>query len=258
MDEVVSQSRSGEIRLDGQGPVYDQIRRALADLIASGAWPPGTPVPPERQLMSQLDASRMTVHRALSALADAGLIQRRRRSGSVVASPTATHAALELLSIPEEVKRSGHAYRFTILSRRAGLAGAELAERFGVSARERVLHIVTRHFSDDTPHVLEDRIIHLAAAPEAEHEAFAEKPPGDWLIENSLWSDAEHIIGAAEATREEAQWLRIQPGAACLTIERRTWTRGAAITAVKFLYPAGRQRLVGRFTPPALAFSRRS
>lgn len=254
----MSDAPLNDIRLDGHGPVYDQIRRALADLIASGAWPPGTPVPPERALMRELDASRMTVHRALSALAEAGLIQRRRRSGSVVASPVATHAALELLSIPEEVKRRGHRYRFAILHRRAGLAGADLAQRFSINARERVLHIATLHFADDAPHVLEDRVIHLASAPDAESEHFTDQPPGDWLIENSLWSDAEHVIGATEASVDEAALLKIAPGAACLTVERRTWTRGASITAVRFLYPAKRQKLVGRFTPPAIGFGKRS
>lgn len=246
-----------DIKLDGQGPVYDQIRRALADLIASGAWPPGTPVPPEREIMHQLDASRMTVHRALSALAEAGLIQRRRRSGSVVASPVATHAALELLSIPEEVKQRGLPYRFSVLHRRAGLAGAELAQRFGIGAREKVLHIVTLHTAGERPHVLEDRVIHLANVPAAERESFEAQPPGDWLIENSLWSDAEHVIGAAEANVDEARLLKIAPGAACLIVERRTWTRGAPVTAVRFAYPGGGHRLVGRFSPP-VSFGRRS
>lgn len=253
----MSDASLADIRLDGQGPVYDQIRRALADLIASGAWPPGTPVPPERELMQGLDASRMTVHRALSALAEAGLIRRRRRSGSVVASPVATHAALELLSIPEEVKQRGSSYSFRILHRRAGAAGADLAQRFSIGAREKVLHIVTLHIAGAEPHVLEDRIIHLASAPAAEHERFADQPPGDWLIENSLWSDAEHVIGAAEASADEAAHLRIAPGAACLTVERRTWTRGAPVTAVRFVYPGGRHRLIGRFSPPA-PFGRRS
>ncbi|MBN9063056.1 MAG: hypothetical protein BGP06_08850 [Rhizobiales bacterium 65-9] len=254
----MSETPLSDIRLDGHGPVYDQIRRALADLIASGAWPPGTLVPPERALMGALDASRMTVHRALSALAEAGLIQRRRRSGSVVATPTTTHAALELLSIPEEVRRSGRSYRFTILRRKAGAAGVDLARQFSISPREKVLHIETLHFSDDRPHVLEDRVIHLASAPDAEQEPFARHPPGDWLIETSIWSDAEHVIGASEADEEEARLLGIAPGAACLIVERKTWTRGAPITAVRFAYPGAQQKLIGRFTPPATNFGKRS
>mgnify|MGYP000963489208 CR=1 FL=1 len=85
----------------------------------------------------------------------------------------------------------------------------------------------------------------------------ADFPLGDWLIENSLWSDAEHVIGAAEANVDEARLLKIAPGAACLIVERRTWTRGAPVTAVRFAYPGGGHRLVGRFSPP-VSFGRRS
>ena len=68
-------------------PRYAEIRRALEEAIMSGAWRPGRRVPSEHALMEQFGCSRMTVNKALSALAEAGLILRKRRSGSFVASP---------------------------------------------------------------------------------------------------------------------------------------------------------------------------
>ncbi|WP_420103010.1 UTRA domain-containing protein [Bosea sp. (in: a-proteobacteria)] len=237
------------VKLDGTGPVYDQIRRAIRDLIVGGAWPPGTPVPPEHALMEQLGASRMTVHRALVQLAREGLITRRRRSGTVVASPPASHAMFDILSIPEEVAKLGQAYGYEVLERTDGRPSPELTERFGLRRSEKVVHLVTLHRADGRPHVLEERIIHLAAVPAAATERFAQTPPGDWLLKNSLWSQAEHALSAVGATPEQAELLEIESGAPCLLVERRTWAQDRAVTAVQLLYPGPRHRFVGRFGP---------
>lgn len=246
---TLAETRLDEVRLDGAGPVYEQIGRAVRDLILAGTWQPGSPVPPEHALMEQLGASRMTVHRALVQLAREGLITRRRRSGTIVASPPASHAMLDILSIPDEVRRLGQAYAYDILSRRDGRPSAEIASRFGVKRAERVAHLVTLHLSDGKPHVLEERVIHLATVPAAGNEDFRTTPPGDWLLQNSLWSQAEHAISAIAAEIDEARLLAVEAGAACLLVERRTWNQNAPVTAVRLLYPGTRHRFVGRFGP---------
>ncbi|POR49520.1 histidine utilization repressor [Bosea psychrotolerans] len=246
---TTAETRLEAVKLDGAGPVYDQIRRAIRDLILNGVWSPGTSVPPEHALMEQLGASRMTVHRALVQLAREGLITRRRRSGTIVASPPASHAMLDILSIPDEVRGLGQAYAYEVLSRRDGRPSVELASQFGLKRSERVAHLVTRHFSGGQPHVLEERVIHLATVPAATDEDFKETPPGDWLLQHSLWSQAEHAISAIAAEAEEARLLAIEAGTACLLVERRTWNQGAPVTAVRLLYPGTRHRFVGRFGP---------
>jgi GntR family histidine utilization transcriptional repressor len=245
----MTQTRLDAVKLDGSGPIYDQIRRAIRDLVLNGTWPPGTPVPPEHALMEQLGASRMTVHRALVQLAREGLITRRRRSGTIVASPPASHAMLDILSIPDEVERLGQRYDYEVLSRADGRPSAELAIRFGLKRGEKVVHLVALHRADGKPHVLEERVIHLATVPAAADDDFSTTPPGDWLLRNSLWSQAEHAISAVPAEPDDARLLAIEAGEACLLIERRTWNQGASVTAVRLLYPGNRHRFVGRFGP---------
>lgn len=245
----MSDSGLDAVKLDGAGPVYDQIRRAIRDLVLNGTWPPGTSVPPEHALMERLGASRMTVHRALVQLAREGLITRRRRSGTVVASPPASHAMLDILSIPDEVRRLGQDYAFEILSRRDGKPIPEVAALFELKRTEPVAHLVTRHLSGGQPHVLEERVIHLATVPTAAGESFTTVPPGDWLLQNSLWSQAEHALSAVAAGPREAELLAIGRGEPCLLVERRTWNQGSPVTAVRLLYPGGRHRFVGRFGP---------
>ena len=237
------------IALDGDGPLYEQIRRAIGGLILSGAWAPGTRVPSEHALMARFHASRMTVHRALSALAEEGLILRRRRSGTVVATPPASHTVLGILSIPEEIASKGRTHRFELLARDAGPADPETTRLFGGPTGDDVVRVSGLHHADETPHVLEDRIIRLAAAPQALDADFEAVPPGTWLLDHVPWSDAEHVISAVAANAAEADLLGLDPGAPCLLVERRTWAGSALITSVRLLYPGARHRFVGRFGP---------
>lgn len=245
----MTETRLDAVKLDGSGPVYDQIRRAIRDLVVSGEWPPGTGVPPEHALMEQLGASRMTVHRALVQLAREGLIVRRRRSGTIVATPPASHAMLDILSIPEEVRQLGQVYAYEVLSRQDGRPSPEVAERFGLKRSDKVAHLVVLHRADGTPHVLEERVIHAAGVSGLDDEDFRETPPGDWLLRHSQWSQAEHAISAVGAGEEEAGLLDVAVGVPCLLVERRTWNQTEPVTAVRLLYPGSRHRFVGRFGP---------
>jgi GntR family histidine utilization transcriptional repressor len=237
------------VRLDGVGPIYEQIRRAIRERILSGDWPPGTAVPAEHALMQRLGTSRMTVHRALVELQREGLITRRRRSGTIVAEPAASHAMLDIPSIPEEIARLGQAHAFEVLARREGVASPEIAARFDVPRRRRVLWLSVMHWAGGAPHVLEERLIHLATVPAAADESFATVPPGTWLLRNSVWTQAEHAIGAVAAEAEVAERLQLQTGAPCLLVERRTWIQNEPVTAVRLTYPGGSHKFVGRFGP---------
>ena len=62
--------------LDGGGPIWQQIRRALVGPILDGEWPPGTRIPSEMELAERFGASRMTVCKAIQSLATDGLVQR--------------------------------------------------------------------------------------------------------------------------------------------------------------------------------------
>ncbi len=68
-------------------------------------------------------------------------------------------------------------------------------------------------------------------------------------------SAAEHRITAISASSEVAARLDIDKSAACLAVERRTWSGAGPVTHVKFTYPGDRHALVARFTPPAQTLS---
>jgi GntR family transcriptional regulator/MocR family aminotransferase len=73
-----------DIFLDGRGPRYGQLVRALRVAIASGRLPRGSRLPASRQLAAQLGVSRTTVVAAFQQLQLAGLIEAVPGSGNYV------------------------------------------------------------------------------------------------------------------------------------------------------------------------------
>ncbi|GGA47421.1 PLP-dependent aminotransferase family protein [Dyella nitratireducens] len=72
------------LELDGRGPLYDQLTRALKASILDGRIPAGTQLPPTRELAQELEISRTTVLAAYEQLRAEGFIDGRVGSGSFV------------------------------------------------------------------------------------------------------------------------------------------------------------------------------
>ncbi|MBU3731997.1 MAG: UTRA domain-containing protein [Beijerinckiaceae bacterium] len=225
------------------------IRNDIEHKIMSGEWPPGFRLPVEHDLMAHYGCSRMTVNKALGALSAQGLIIRRRRAGSVVAAPSADRAVLQIVDFAAEAQRSGKLYRHDMMERRMEEIDAATARRTGLKPGTRVLYAATRHVVDGVIEAYEERIVNLAAVPQARRESFADMPIGTWLLQRVPWSDAEHIIGAINADARLARRLGVERHAACLMLERRTWQNTVFLTEARLYYPGTGHRLVGRFSP---------
>ena len=230
-------------------PIHQRIRSDIEGSILSGAWPPGTRVPAERQLMASYGCSRMTVSKVLSMMAARGLITRRRGAGSEVAAPQAERAVLEIRDFVREAAEAGTAYAHEVLRREIVSAGAERGARLGLRPGAKLVAIDTLHRVDRRPEAYEERVIDIAAVREAKTERFVDVPPGTWLLDHVPWTTAEHAIEAVNADLRQASLLNLPVGAACLVLERRTWQGGAFITEARITYPGARHRLVGRFSP---------
>ncbi|MDX6748196.1 histidine utilization repressor [Geminicoccaceae bacterium 1502E] len=236
----------------GRKPASSLHQRILGDIrerILSGEWPPGHRIPFEHELAASYACSRMTVNKALSQLAASGLIERRRKSGSFVRRPASQSAVLEIRDIGEEVRDLGLAYRFEITARARRKAAIADRERLDLAAPGPVLVLTCQHFAGARPFCLEERLINLAAVPEAAEADFLEEAPGPWLLHRVPWSSAEHRITAAAAEGPAAQALRLAPGTPCIVVERRTWSAEQTVTHVRLTYPGDTHALVARFGP---------
>lgn len=226
-----------------------RIRGDVERAIVTGGWPPGHRIPFEHELAAQYGCSRMTVNKVLSELASSGLIVRRRKAGSFVAMPQAERALMAIEDFAEEAARLGVPYRYERQHRAVERLDAAEARTLGVPPGQDILRVAGRHHVGASVIACEDRVISLAAVPQARAEPFDASAPGSWLLHSVPWTQAEHLIRACNADDGLAATLGIQPGAACLVLERRTWLLGAIVTVVQTTYPGQRYRFAGRFSP---------
>jgi GntR family histidine utilization transcriptional repressor len=233
-------------------PRWLEIQRTLKDSIVSGEWPPGRKLPSEPELAEHFGCARMTVGRAIAALVEAGLLVRRRRAGTFVATPRVEETVLEIHDIAAEVRASGRAYAFERHARKVRRATGADAARLNVQAGAAVLSITGVHRASGAPFALEERLINLEVVPQAEAQDFTDAPPGSWLLEEVPWTEAEHQIEAANAEGMAAELLRLGPSTACLCVERRTWRGDESVTWVRLTFPGDQHRLVGRFRAQAV------
>ncbi|MBP2551476.1 GntR family histidine utilization transcriptional repressor [Neorhizobium galegae] len=231
------------------GTLHSRILADLEGKILSGTWPPGHRLPFEVDLAVHYGCSRMTANKVLTQLARAGLIERRKKSGSFVAQPVAQAAVLEIHDIEAEVRSLNLSYAFDLKQQKARKASAADRQHLDVSAGATVLDLTCLHRAGTRPFCLEQRLINLDTVAEAASADFSKTAPGAWLISRVPWNAAEHRIQAFSASAEISAALEIPRNAACLVIERRTWGASGPVTFVRFTYPGDRHALVARFQP---------
>ncbi|WP_376743275.1 UTRA domain-containing protein [Ensifer canadensis] len=235
--------------LDGEGPLFKQIERAIRSEIMSGRWPPGHRIPPEFTFMDAYSTTRATVSKALSKLSEAGLLDRKRRQGTTVARSTETHAVIGFLDVRREVEERGRTYSYKVLKTRRMKAKSILHMWPAVSSDTPLLKLDAAHCGFGQPEVLEERYINLNAAPEAVSVDFEAEMPNIWLLARLPCTRLRHTIRAAIASAENAELLGVAEGSALLISLRQTWADDLPVTSVKLIYPAEQNEFVGEFNP---------
>jgi GntR family transcriptional regulator, histidine utilization repressor len=231
--------------------IHHKIFKDIETKIMSGDWPPGHRIPIEHDLVVQYRCSRMTVSKALTALVERGMIVRKRKTGSFVASPQIDRTVMDIQDISTEARLSGHRYSHAILSRRIEKLGMVEAAQLNEPAGVEILKLQCLHFVDDRPNAIERRIILLDAVPLARDETFASSPPDRWLLEQVPWSKAKHVIRAVSADASTARVLQMERGEPCLSLIRQTWQNGHTVTYVEISHPGDRFQFAGVFHPSA-------
>ncbi len=226
--------------------LHERIRTDFEGRILSGALQPGARIPVEHELMQLYGCSRMTVSKALSALSSAGLIERNKRAGSVVARPKVHSMILDVPDLPVEVAARGQAYRFQLLSRKVRPPVRGRPDEIALAGAGQLLELRGLHFADTLPLALEDRLVSLAAVPQMGDADLAVDPPGSWLLRAVPWTEAETKIAAVNCDAKTARLLQITPGAACLSVDRSTWRAHERITSVRQLFVGIAYDLVAR------------
>ena len=146
---------------------------------------------------------------------------------------------LEIATARRLVEERNATYRYELVSRRMQAAPGWLGSQMGLTPGTEVLHLEAMHYGDGQPFHFEDRWINIAAVPGCAEADFALEPPGEWLLAEVPFSNADVSFTATAADAALADYLACAPGAALFQMERSTWFQDAPVTFARMTFHPG-------------------
>ncbi len=203
----------------GHAPIYLRLAQTLRQKIVTGELDAGDALPSERDLCRILDASRVTVRRAIQTLIDEGLIVRRQGSGTYVA-PRIEAPGSYLSSFSEDASARGERSGAIWLMKTYAPASPEEARVLELEPNAGVLRLGRVRLAGGEPLAIENAIVPAVFLPDLEG------------LGDSLYAALEarglrpvsgtQKIRASLATPTEAGLLSIAEKSELLRIERVT------------------------------------
>ena len=217
---------------------WEDIRAEVLRRIRARDWPPGALIPGEEALAEEFGVARATVNRALTALAEAGVLERRKRAGTRVAELPVRRARLEIPVIRLDVVARGLAYDFKLLMDRVSPAPVPVTARLGLPEAASMRHLETLHLAGGRPFVFETRWLNPAILPEPSPD-FAEVSANEWLVTHVSLVSGDIAFTAEAASAREAEVMGVPNGTALLVAERTTHGTGGPVTWVRLAHAPG-------------------
>ncbi len=217
---------------------WEAVRAEVLRRIRARDWPPGGLIPGEEALAQEFGVARATVSRALRDLADAGVIERKKRAGTRVAELPVRRARLEIPVIRLDVLGRGLTYGFERLADRLGPAPVPVTARLGLPEGAEMRYLETLHLANGRPYVHEVRWLNPAVLPDPPPD-FAKVSANEWLVTHVSLVAGDIAFTAEPAGPREAEVLGVGPGTALLVAERTTQGTAGAVTWVRLAHAPG-------------------
>ncbi|NYT38364.1 GntR family transcriptional regulator [Allopusillimonas soli] len=210
-------------------PLYQQIKGLLLQSLDRGEWKPGEAIPSELDLAARFQVSQGTVRKAIDELAADNLLVRRQGKGTFVATHHEANVRFRFLRLtPDDARQRGSASQ--VLDCRRVKAPADIAALLDLRNGEAVVSLRRLLSFEDTPTILDDIWLPGAVFKGLTAESMQRlRSPLYALFESEFGVSmvrADEKIKAVAASDEQAQLLRIEPGAPLLRVERVSYTYG--------------------------------
>ncbi len=206
-----------------EGAKARQVFLSLSDQISTGRLCDGENLPGEQRLAESFGVSRVTVRRALDALSNAGLIEKRVGSGTIVraTAQAGKSAAMDFNTLMPQLVEMGQSTTARLLSFSYGPAPDFVAQAMGISASERV-QIATRiRIAEETPFSHLTTFVPAAIAQNYSENDLATTPLFKLLERSGVQiKEAHQSVSAALASPEVAEALEVAVGSALLSLRR--------------------------------------
>lgn len=221
------------------GPLYVKLQRMIENAVRNGVIHPGDALPPEREIATMADVSRVTVRKAVQGLVNDGLLVQRHGSGTFVATPSkrVEQSLSQLTSFTEDMARRGMDVRSTWLDRGIYAPSPEEMVALGLSSGDTVARINRLRVANDMPMAIERASLAATVLPNPE------------LVTVSLYATLRETghqpvraiqrISAAILKEHDARLLCVPTGSASLNIERISYLEtGKVIEFTRSIYRA--------------------
>lgn len=218
---------------------FQTIRDEVLHRIQIGIWPQGCLLPTEVELAAEFGCVRATVNRALRELADNGVVERKRKSGTRVSISPTKRATLKIAIVRHTIEAQNAIYRYALVARNIIAIPAWLAAQLNLPQTQQVMHIKCMHYADDQPFQFEERWINIDAVPTVRDADLRQTGPNEWLLGAVPFTDAEINFGAVGADHTSAEFLCTTLGTPLFQQERTTWLQGKPVTFVRMTYHQG-------------------
>jgi GntR family transcriptional regulator len=232
------------------GRASEDVRRVLADQIATGDLRPGQRLGAERALATELGVSRTTLRQALAVLEESGMVRRvpGRGGGTFVSKGKIERDLSRVVGVPAWLRSQGVVAGTRVLSARMSGASESAAQALRLRPGDLVIDLVRIRLADGSPISVEQAML-----PADRFPGLLELPLGgsvyDLLEEHfgTRPKEAVERIEVVAASPDEAMVLDVAPGAPLLSISRTTTdTADEPIEFSHDLFRADRTRIVVR------------
>jgi GntR family transcriptional regulator len=212
----------------------------LRDRVARGEFAAGRLLPSESELGTAYDASRVTIRKALEALREEGLVDARQGFGWFVAADPLRQSLGRLGTIEAQLSASGLSPERRILEFGFVRPPRWVADELGSAS---VLRVRRLNLADGEPFArvtvwCPERLGSSLSRDEVERSPFYELLPIEL-------GGATQTIGAAAASKEDAEVLEVPPGSPVLVCRRVTHSHeGEPVLLSEHVFPAHRTEFV--------------
>lgn len=218
---------------------WQTIRAEVLARIRDRRWPPGAMIPNEADLALEFGCARATVNRALRDLAEAGVLDRRRKAGTRVTEAPVRRAVLSIPLIRDEVAALGQTYGYALLSRALTLPPPQVRAALALPPDRQALHVRALHLAGGTPFAVEDRWVNPAAAPGVLDADFTTLSANEWLVRHAPFTAGRLSFSAIAADADTAAQLACPPGTALFRLDRSTLDGTRPVTVAQISYRPG-------------------
>jgi GntR family transcriptional regulator len=203
-------------------PKYLRIHTNLRERITSGQWPPGSPLPSQRELADEFGVSIMTLRQALQLLTDEGLIDTRHGSGTFAAARYAYDLG-HLRSFASDLSAQGVEITTRLLAAQAVTPPADVAARLGTPGD--VLRLRRLRLSGGRPLIVQTSYLPAALASVVKPDDLGRRGLYTLLAEHGLTiARAHESISPTTLGPHDARDLARPPGSPALLSHRISFT----------------------------------